>query len=248
MSEILTICGQRGGTGKTLTAVNLAVGLALYGKKTLLIDLDPLASATNLAGKGPYTEDVSHVLSGKASFMDAVATTDLNRLFLLPAGFDLFFAALRLAKLTSNEKMLRIFLGDADPDFEYIIIDAPSSWGYLSVAALTAADRLICPICPGVSRKPDFSCLLQAAAYIRKTHEAPVRIAGFLFNRCQDPGKGRAFLKAQNLEDIKDLVFKTHIPEDPEAKLCTMPLAIKDIKSAGTIAYMEFTKEILTGV
>ena len=247
MSNILTISGQKGGIGKSVTAVNLAASLALFEKKTLLIDCDPRGSATEWAEAGPYTHDISSVLSGKAGFMDSVISTKLRFLDILPSGFDLFFAGLRLSKLTSNEKILRIFLRtDVDPMYEYIIIDSPSSWGYLSVAALTAADWMISPVCPAVHSEWDFSCLLKLVNYVRKTHEAPLKIGGFVFNRCQTGEEPENFLKEQNLVEIKDLVYQTIIPEDPAVEKASCPLVLTDMKTPAASAYLNFAKEIVS--
>ncbi|WP_022669385.1 ParA family protein [Desulfospira joergensenii] len=247
MSNIFTISGQRGGIGKSITAVNLAASLALLEKKTLLIDCDPRAAATEWSGAGPYTHDIASLLSGKAGFMDTVTRTGLGYLDILPAGFELFFTGLRLAKLTSNEKILRIFIRtDVDPVYEYIIIDSPSSWGYLSVAALTAADWMISPVCPGIQSEWDFTCLLKLVNYVRKTHEVPLKLGGFLFNRCRTGEGPESFLKDQNLMEIKDLIFRTVIPEDPAVVKASDPLSLKNIKTPAASAYLEFAKEIVS--
>lgn len=247
MSIVLTISGQKGGIGKSVTAVNLAASLALFEKKTLLIDCDPRASATQWAAQGPYTHEISSVLSGKAGFMDCVTSTQLRYLDILPSGFDLFFTGLKLSKLTANEKILRIFLRtDVDPVYSYIIIDAPSSWGYLSVAALAAADWMISPVCPGVHSERDVSCLLKLVNYVRKTHEVSLKVGGFLFNRCRTKEEPETFLRDQTLTEIKDLIFQTCIPEDPALERASSPLALKNLKTPAAVAYLDFAKEIVS--
>jgi chromosome partitioning protein len=250
MAKVVTISGQKGGSGKSVTALNLAVSLALYGKKTLLVDSDPQASATQWAGIKAVEAslDLSSVLSGKATIMDAIAKTEFSCLNILPAGFNLFPVASKLAKRVSNEKILRLFLEDIEADYDYIIIDAPSSYGFLSVAALTAADWLIIAMCPRYNSVIEFRCLLQLIKYIRDTHETPLKILNILFNRCKTNGEIDQFLVDQNLSETKSLVSDTFIPEDEtvnSAIASKRPLALYDIKSPASLAYLSFAKELV---
>jgi len=114
MGNVLTISGQKGGSGKSVTAVNLSVSLALYGKKTLLVDCDPQGSATEWSGVKSlgYPFDLACVLNGKTTIVGAFVKTEFNGLDILPAGFDLFPVASKLAGRVSNEKILRLFLED----------------------------------------------------------------------------------------------------------------------------------------
>jgi chromosome partitioning protein len=251
MGKVLTISGQKGGSGKSVTAVNLAVSLSLYGKKTLLVDCDPQASATQWSGVGAlgYPFDLASVLSGKATIIEAIVKTEFNCLDMLPVGFDLFPVALKLARTVSNEKILRLFLEDIRPDYDYIIIDAPSSFGFLSVAALTAADWLIIAMCPRYNCAQDFHCLLKLIKYVRNTHETSLRIASILFTRCKTSDEIDRFLDDQHLSEIKSLVGHAFIPEDGmvENAIKKMPLALCDVKSPASSAYLRFAKEIVLG-
>ncbi len=250
MSKILTISGQKGGSGKSVTAVNLAVSLALYGKKTLLMDCDPQGSATEWTGINAlgYPFNLASVLSGKSTIIEAIVKTEFNCMDILPAGFDLFPVASKLAGTVANEKILRLFLEDIEPDYDYIIIDAPSSYGFLSVAALTAADWLIIAMCTRYNCAEGFHCLLKLIRHIRDTHQTSLKISNLLFNRCKADTEISRFLVDQNLTEIKNMVSKTFIPED-EAVIKSidkkMPLALYDIKSPASSAYLSFAKEMI---
>lgn len=251
MGKVLTISGQKGGSGKSVTAVNLAVSLALYEKKVLLLDCDPQGCATEWSGAKAlgYSHDLSSVFKGKTAMADAIVKTPLSFLDILPAGFELFPVSLQLAKTISNQKILRLFLEDIESDYEYIIIDSPSSYGFLSIAALTAADWLVIAMAIQDNSVQDFQCLLKLIKYIRNTHGTPLKIAGLLFNRCKTKDEIMGFLADQNLLKVRDLVYSTFIPADPAVKRSinlNLPLALNDVKSPAASAYLSFAKEVVS--
>lgn len=250
MSNVFTISGQRGGSGKSVTALNLAVSLSLYEKKVLLVDCDPQGCSTEWSGINSmgYPFDLASVLNGKATVIEAIAKTEFNYLDILPAGFDLFSVGLKLSRLVANEKIIRLLMDDVRTDYDYIILDAPSSYGYLSIAALTAADWLLITMCPQHNWVEDFHCLLKSIQYIRQTHDTPLKIAGLLFNRCRDRHEFSDFFSDKKLSDTRDLIYSSLIPEDEAVQKAikeNTPLALYDIKSPASEGYLNFAKEVI---
>jgi chromosome partitioning protein len=250
MSKVITIAGTKGGTGKSVTAVNLATSLALYEKTTLLIDCDPQGCSTGLSGikSLDYNCDLGSVFSGKVSFKGAVVKTEFNYLDIMPAGFNLFPSALKLSVKRDNEKLLRLFLKNIEDEYEYIFIDSSSSYGFLSVSAITAADWLVIALCPDQNSVEDFHGLLRLIKYVRKNHDTRLKIAGLLFNRCHSKLEIESFLKKENLSDVKDLVYDSFIPDDEKLKKSIelkMPVALYDIKSPAAAAYLSFAREMI---
>ncbi len=250
MSNVLTISGQRGGSGKSVTALNLAVSLSLFEKKVLLVDCDPQGGSTEWSGINSmgYPFDLASVLNGKATVIEAIAKTEFNYLDILPAGFGLFSVGLKLSRVAANEKILRLLMDDVRTDYDYIILDAPSSYGYLSIAAMTAADQLLITMCPQQDWVEDFHCLLKTIQYIKHTHDTPLKIAGLLFNRCSDRDEVAGIFADQDLADTRQLVYSSFIPEDGAVKKAIeekTPLALYNIKSPASEGYLSFAKEVI---
>lgn len=249
MSKIISIAGQKGGTGNSVTAVNLATSFALFEKKTLLIDCDPHACSSRWCGikDMDYDCDIASVLSGRVKITDAVVETQVNFLDMVPAGFGLFRQALKLAGNPENEKILRLCLKDIENEYEYIIIDSPSSYSFLSSTAMTASDWLL--VCMSVHHNCayDFHCLLRIVKYIRTTHNIPLKIAGVIFTMCETKQEIASFMDNGNLPDIRKMVYDNFIPEDENIKKSIeleIPAALHDIKSPAAAAYLSFAQEM----
>ncbi len=249
MTNIITIAGQKGGTGKSTTALNLAVSMALFEKRTLLIDCDPQGHVTLWSGISVKKSGrgLVPVLSGTAEMQAAYVKTELKFLDILPSGFNLFNHAMKLANSSANEKILRLLLKDIRHDYDYIILDSPSSYGFLSVMAMTAADWLLVCMSAPDNDIVDFRCLLKTVKYIRATHNVPLRIAGVLFNKCSPELDIHSFLEVRGLMDIQQMVYRNMIPDDVNIVQSTesrLPVAMHNIQSPAAQAYLSFAEEL----
>jgi chromosome partitioning protein len=250
MGTILTVSGVTGGIGKTTVAVNLCAALALYEKKVLIIDCDPKASATSWLGKTDATHgrSLASVLKKKTSLTDAIVKTRLPWLDLVPADFNLFTAARSLSGKAAGPTLLKQMLHQQVGSlYDYIIMDAPPGFGFLSVLALTAGHGLIVPISLHRTSDTDCQCLLKLIHYIRKIHHTPLRIAGFVVNACENSSDIQAFLEKKRFNRLSDLVFLTRIPEDHtviRAMDHQVPVVLEDINAPAGKAFLQFATEI----
>ncbi|NDY72093.1 ParA family protein [Desulfobacter hydrogenophilus] len=250
MRNVLTISGLKGGTGKSVTALNLSASVALYGKKVLLVDCDPQAcvSQWRKIDSNGNDHDLAQVLAGKISVPEAVSGTDIDGLYILPAGFDLFSISLKLTRRIDNEKLLRLVIDEIRHDYDIIILDAPSSCGYLSLAALTAADWLAAVVTPNNDWVSDFYSLMRIVRYIRRSHNIPLGVAGILFNRCNSEKQMENCSVPEVLEQIRPLIYKTMIPDDEilnKKQASLSPLSLYDIKAQASQAYLGIAREII---
>ncbi len=253
MSKVITIAGQRDKTGKSVTAVNLAASLALLEKKTLLVDCDSQANSTAWSGVSSLDEnlDLGSLFSGKKGIKDIIRETDLKFMRVIPSDINLYNTGLRLSKRTENQKMLRIFLKDIKDDYEYIIIDSPSSSDFLAFTAMTASDWVIASICCTSEFMNDLGDILKMIKQIRKVHKTPLKFAGILLSRCAaEKEEVKSFLDKKEIQKVRDIIFKTFIPEEESVNQTTIlskPVALCDIKSLATTRYLTFAQELISG-
>jgi len=252
MGTIITIAGQKGGCGKSVFAVNISASLALFERKTLLVDCDPQASATAwMPDLQPASKpDMTSLISGKAGIKEVIHPTDLPYLDMIPSGIDLFPAAEKLSGSTDNQRILRVLLAEAAEEYDYILLDAPSSYEFLSIATVAASDWILALTADREDFQDEIGRLLQLVRYIRYTHKLSVKLAGIVFNRCSDRRFSiEEFVKTHAAGGLKDFVFQSFMPEHAGVNLTEtrrMPAALLDLKSFAARRYIEITRELVS--
>ena len=250
MSRVIAIANQKGGVGKTTTAINISACLADIGRKTLLIDTDAQANATSGLGVDPrqISRSIYHVLMDGAAVSDVIISTDLKLLSLLPANFDLMGAEVEMVSLIARESRLRSALKSIRDQYDYIIIDCPPSLGLLTLNTLTACDSILIPIQCEYYALEGLGQLLETITLVQENLNPDLEIEGVLLTM-QDK---RIKLSEQVISEVRNFfkgqVYKTAIPRNvrlSEAPSFGKPIILYDIRSSGARAYKKLTKEIL---
>ena len=250
MTEIICIANQKGGVGKTTTAVNLAAALAVSEKRTLLVDCDPQANATTGVGvdKQGLEQSLYHGMIGVAAAEDLIVDSEIDTLKILPARVELIGFEVEMMNQPGREQVLSRLLGDLDGQFDYILIDCPPSLSLLTVNAMTAAHALLIPLQCEFYALEGLSQLLDTFERIRRSLNPGLSIGGILLTMYDK----RTNLSAQVAEDAErhfaDLVFKTTVPRNVrlgEAPSYGKPILLYDATSAGAVSYISVAKEIL---
>ncbi len=248
MGTVYAIANQKGGVGKTTTAVNLAACVAEAGYESLLIDMDPQSNATLGLGLGKDSpETIYDVLLGSARLEDVIGPTGIDNLSIAPAGPDLAGAAVELPRIAGSEGRLRDALAEVRSRFVFTLLDCPPSLGPLTVNALVAAERVIVPVQAEYFALEGLAGLLDTLSLIQRELNPRLTVAGMLLTMHD----GRTRL-AQDVEHeirshFPELVFDTVIPRNVrvgEAPSFGKPVIHHDPHCAGADAYFELAKEV----
>jgi chromosome partitioning protein len=250
MSRVISIANQKGGVGKTTTAISLSASLGVAEKKTLLVDIDPQANATGGLGirDGEVVGSVYDLLLQGVSYKDLILRTEIPYFFILPSKTSLVGAEIELVTQQEREFLLKNGLSEALSDFDYIIIDSPPSLGILTLNALVASDSVLIPVQPEYYALEGLGRFLETIRLIQQRLNPELQIEGLLFTLFD----GRLKLSKEVAEEVrkffKDTVFETVIPRNvrlAESPSHGKPIVLYDIQSLGARSYLNLAKELM---
>ena len=249
MAKIIAVTNQKGGVGKTTTAINLSALVAEAGKRVLLVDIDPQGNATSGLGKAETDSNtVYEVLLGEAPAREAIVPTGFGSLDLMPTAIELAGAEIELVSVENRESLLKAALQELQDDYDYIFIDCPPSLSLLTLNALTAADSVLIPIQCEYYALEGVGQLVNTVKLMKKRLNPELRVEGILLTMYD----ARTNLCAQVVQEVRthfrEEAFETMIPRNvrlSEAPSYGLPIHLYDARCTGAQAYRELAGELI---
>jgi chromosome partitioning protein len=249
--RILAVVNQKGGVGKTTTAVNLAASIAASERSVLLVDLDPQGNASSAYGVTRPSRQIYDALIGRCVMKDIARPTALSHLHVAPSGPDLVGAEIELVSAVNREHTLARALADVRERYEVVLIDCPPSLGILTLNALTAADGVLIPMQCEYYALEGLARLLETVDLVRERLNPGLALEGIVLTMADMRNNLSRQVEAEVRRHFGDKVFRTRIPRNirlSEAPSHGKPILLYDIHSRGAVAYLKLAEEVLARI
>lgn len=251
MGKVIAIANQKGGVGKTTTAINLAASLAVLEKKVLIIDADPQANTTsglNFSPDNDQKRTLYELMIGSIGIEDTLIQTEIEGLHMVPSHINLVGAEVEMLEVEDRESVLKKALAPVRDRYDYIIIDCSPSLGLITVNTLTAADSVIIPVQPEFFALEGLGKLLQTIRIVQKGVNPSLTIEGFVVTMFDGRTRVHTQVLAELRDHFKEMVFRTVIQRNirlSEAPSHGKPILLYDIMCNGSTNYLNLAKEVL---